>query len=595
MRAAAAAYARETRRLWRLAVSGLLLPSVGSVLVYYVPPIVIAALIAHLGRPAPMVTLVPYLATFAGCWMLGEMLYRVGIHALIRMESQGQDRLYVAALDGLLERDAEFFANQLSGSLTKGVISYSEGYTRIADVLAFNILTTVVPALFACAVLATFSLWLPAVLLATIVVVGALVAPLIRRRQVIVDAREAAGAEVSGHVADVMGAATTVKAFAREPFESERHQANVTAYMRLAQRSWDFQNLRIDMLTSPLFVLANTAGIWLSLALAPPGRSAATSLVLVFSYYTRVTSFVWEFNSVYRSMETTLAAAAQHTRLLMSPPDILDPPDPVPLRVTRGAVDFSHVGFGWDSHLYAEPLLRDFCLHVAGGERVALVGRSGSGKSTLMRLLLRFRDVDTGRILVDGTDIAAVRQSELRHAIAYVPQDPNLFARSIRANLLYGCPGATDEQLRGAARLAHVSEFAEQLPNGYDTIVGERGVKLSGGQRQRIAIARALLKGAPILVLDEATSALDSESEALIQDSLWRLIERRTAIVIAHRLSTVQRMDRIVVLEDGRIVEEGAHAQLLDQEGVYARLWRRQSGGFLGDAAVQATSGSARP
>jgi ATP-binding cassette subfamily B protein len=222
-------------------------------------------------------------------------------------------------------------------------------------------------------------------------------------------------------------------------------------------------------------------------------------------------------------------------------------------------------------------------LRIKPGEKVGLVGPSGGGKTSLTGLLMRFMDVQEGKILIDGQDIANIRQADLRQRISYVPQEPLLFHRSLRENIRYGQLDASDKVIEGVAKLAHAHEFITQLPQGYNTLVGERGVKLSGGQRQRVAIARALLKNAPILVLDEATSALDSESELLIQDALWKLMENRTAIVIAHRLSTIQKMDRILVLEDGEIVEEGSHKELLSIDGTYARLWAHQSGGFIQD------------
>ena len=220
---------------------------------------------------------------------------------------------------------------------------------------------------------------------------------------------------------------------------------------------------------------------------------------------------------------------------------------------------------------------------IAPGERVGLVGRSGGGKTTIVRLLLRLMDVQGGRILVGGQDVTKLSQADLRGLIASVPQDPVMFHRTLRENIAFGRPGASDQEIVDAARAAHVLEFVEGLPDGFDTLVGERGVKLSGGQRQRVAIARAVLRDAPILLLDEATSALDSESEALIQEALWRLMEGRTAIAVAHRLSTVAGMDRLVVLDKGGIVEEGTHAELLTRGGGYARLWERQSGGFLSE------------
>ena len=218
---------------------------------------------------------------------------------------------------------------------------------------------------------------------------------------------------------------------------------------------------------------------------------------------------------------------------------------------------------------------------MAAGQRVGLVGKSGSGKTTLTKLLLRLDDAQGGRVLVDGQDVSRCTQQSLRRQVAYVPQEALLFHRSIRENIAYGRPDATDEQIREAARLANALEFIDRLPHGFDTMVGERGVKLSGGQRQRVAIARAILTDAPILVLDEATSALDSESEALVQEALENLMRGRTSIVVAHRLSTVAALDRIVVLADGEIVEDGTHAQLVEAGGEYASLWSRQTGAFL--------------
>ena len=247
----------------------------------------------------------------------------------------------------------------------------------------------------------------------------------------------------------------------------------------------------------------------------------------------------------------------------------------------EGAIDFEHLSFAYRDAASGENVFDDLTLHVAAGQRVGLVGKSGSGKTTLTKLLLRLDDVQGGRVLVDGQDVSRCTQQSLRRQVAYVPQEALLFHRSIRENIAYGRPDATDEQIREAARLANATEFIDRLPRGFDTMVGERGVKLSGGQRQRVAIARAILTDAPILVLDEATSALDSESEALVQEALENLMRGRTSIVVAHRLSTVAALDRIVVLADGEIVEDGTHAQLVEAGGEYASLWSRQTGAFL--------------
>jgi ATP-binding cassette subfamily B protein len=249
--------------------------------------------------------------------------------------------------------------------------------------------------------------------------------------------------------------------------------------------------------------------------------------------------------------------------------------------VNKGSIRFNNVTFAHPGS--NESLFEKFSLTVDAGEQIGLVGHSGSGKTTLTKLLLRFTDIDAGSITIDDQDISKVTQVSLRKNIAYVPQEPMLFHRSLRENIAYGKPGASDKEILKAAKQANALEFIDKLPEGLDTMVGERGVKLSGGQRQRIVIARAILKNAPILLLDEATSALDSESEKLIQDALEKLMKGRTSIVIAHRLSTIAKLDRIVVLEDGAIREQGSHSELLKHDGMYTKLWSHQSGGFMED------------
>jgi ATP-binding cassette subfamily B multidrug efflux pump len=294
---------------------------------------------------------------------------------------------------------------------------------------------------------------------------------------------------------------------------------------------------------------------------------------------------MWEMANLFEQVGTV----QDGINTLSRPQAVLDRPGAVPLRVTRGELQFEQASFRYGAG--AGPQVVDrLTLQVRPGEKIGLVGRSGAGKSTIVNLLLRFYDLESGRILIDGQDIAGVTQDSLRAQIGMVTQDTSLLHRSVRDNILYGRPGATDADMVAAARRAEAHDFILGLSDpagrkGYDAHVGERGVKLSGGQRQRIAIARVMLKDAPILLLDEATSALDSEVEAAIQASLYRLMEGKTVVAIAHRLSTIAAMDRLVVLDKGRIVEMGDHRSLLEQGGLYARLWAHQSGGFLVDDA----------
>jgi ATP-binding cassette subfamily B protein len=289
--------------------------------------------------------------------------------------------------------------------------------------------------------------------------------------------------------------------------------------------------------------------------------------------------YLKDLDMYVRDLQQALNEMEELAQLMAEAPEDVDPAGVPALDVTDGAIVFDRIGF---RHQHAAaPLFHDFSLRIAAGERVGLVGRSGSGKSTLTRLLLRLHPLGTGCITIDGQDIAQASLTSLRRQIAVVPQDPILFHRSLAENIAYGRPGATQADIEQAARRANAHEFIAALPRGYQTPVGERGVKLSGGERQRIAIARAMLADAPILILDEATSSLDSESEILVQSAMERLMEGRTTLVIAHRLSTLRRMDRIVVLDQGRIVEDGRHEGLLDiEQGLYRSLFRRQSGGY---------------
>ncbi|NEA99268.1 ABC transporter ATP-binding protein [Streptomyces sp. SID13726] len=579
-------YGRELARLRRLTVPAMLMAALGGIGINYIAPLIVAKLAGGIADGARVTagSALPYVLGFAGVLLLAEGLWRVALHCLNRLDALGIEHLYVIGMDELFAKDATFFHDNFAGSLTKRVLSFATRFEPFVDTLVFQIVGSLVPLLFGSVVLWRYEPLLVVGLLTMIVLTALCAAPLIRRRQALVAEREAAVARVSGHVADSLMNMDTVRAFGAEEREAAEHRSRVATSRRLMLRSWDYGNLRIDTFVAPMSVLTNALGLLLAVALGG-GRHGVEAVVVAFTYYSNATRIMFEFNQIYRRLESSMTEAAQFTELLMTPPTVLDPPSPEPLLPGRADVRFERVGF---SHAGADRLFEGLDLVVPGGTKVGLVGRSGGGKTTLTRLLLRMTDIDGGRILVGGQDISRLRQTDLRSLMAYVPQDPAMFHRTLRDNIAFARPDATDAEIRRAAEAAHVTEFADALPEGFDTLVGERGVKLSGGQRQRVALARAILRDAPILLLDEATSALDSESEILVQEALWRLMEGRTALVVAHRLSTVAGMDQLVVLDRGRIVEQGSHQELLALDGPYAKLWHHQSGGFLEDTAVEA-------
>ncbi len=483
----------------------------------------------------------------------------------------------------VLRQSLSFFQNDFAGRVAQKVMqtghALREAVINVVDGVWFLVIYLVgILVMFIdmdARLLIPLALW---ALAYALVVVG--MVPPVRQKSA---SLSEANSTLIGRIVDSYTNVQSVKLFAH----ADREEQFVAEGVRRHTRAFQVLMRAILNMTAILVVL-NTALIigtaYLSIVLWQQGAISVGAIAVANGMIIRVNQMSGWILRTITSLFENIGTVQNGIETISRPHTVNDHPGAVDLVVSRGAVSFDHVDFAYGGDT---PVIRDFCLDVAPGEKVGLVGRSGAGKSTLVNLLLRFHDVDGGCIAIDGQDIAGVRQESLREHIAMVTQDTALLHRSIRDNISYGRADASDEEIEQAARLARADGFIPALRDprgrrGYDAHVGERGVKLSGGQRQRIAIARVILKNAPILILDEATSALDSEVEAAIQEQLNRLMAGKTVIAIAHRLSTIATLDRLVVLDHGRVVEQGRHAELVRGDGLYADLWRRQSGGFLG-------------
>jgi ATP-binding cassette subfamily B protein len=531
----------------------------------------------------------PFLLAYGVAGLIGMGMWRVAGW----LEWGACVRAFAGCLNNgyrhLLRLSYRWHMDHPAGEVISSLGNFSWAFVEMVDVASWGLLPVTVIVLSALVVLSVAA-WPSA--LALLLMVAAFVYVLSRRLPQVRAASqefEDHHSKATGVVSDTVTNLMAVRTAAAEPQERVRVEdimrQSVDADLRARSI---FMRTQLQLETS--IVVGTLLALIAGTTMAVHHWSSTAALYLILYYSAQVAMAMQQSFEHLRSLARSLGRAAKFTAISAVTPEITNRPDAGCLVVPRGRVEFNKVSFGYG---VGAGLFEELSLAVKAGEHVALVGPSGSGKSTLSKLLLRFMDVDGGEILVDGQDIRDVTMASLRSRISYVPQDPQLLHRTIAENICYGlaaepsgpapAPVLDYDLVHAVGKAAHVEEFVYDLPDRYDTVVGERGLKLSGGQRQRVAIAQAMAKHAPILVLDEATSALDSESEHLVQEALWRLMERSTAIVIAHRLSTIAKMDRIVVFDQGRIAEEGTHRELLRDGGLglYGRLWAHQSGGFL--------------
>lgn len=520
----------------------------------------------------------PILVLGAILWLTIEWMFRGAGFLLAKVSPRFEAQIRSSVFDYVQRHSQNYINDRFAGTLANKVSDISLSAGRVVRQLMFLFLPVVLAFLITSSVFFRLNPWLALILLGWITVHLSIAFYYSRQCAQFSNDHAEARSALSGLIVDALTNHAAVRLFSRHFFESKYFQSyQIQEAEKNTNTLWHIEKMKM-MMGAACFLGAGVAMNLTMVYFWVHNLITTGDLIIVFYTTNNMTTMTWLVSVELPNLFNEIGVCQQALSVIRDPHDIKDIPGAPALVVPRGEISFDDVTFSYEQ---GKKLFHNKSITIRAGEKVGLVGFSGAGKSTFVQLIMRSFDLEEGRIIIDGQDISTVSQDSLRNQIAYIPQDPSLFHRSLMDNIRYGKLDATDEEVIEASKKANCDEFIQTMPKKYATLVGERGIKLSGGQRQRIAIARAILKNAPVLILDEATSALDSITEKSIQKSLHSLMKGRTAIVIAHRLSTIAEMDRILVFEEGKVVEEGTHGELLAEQGHYARLWSMQSGGFL--------------
>lgn len=511
-----------------------------------------------------------YLWYIGGILIITNIVFRFFDYLLMKTQVTVQKITYDYSLTKLIEHSYSFFTNNFSGGLVAKSKRYANSFEPIQDIFLFNLFSAIVSVVTITIILLFKNTLLSAIFFAWAIIYAIVSVKLTTKQKQFSETRAQEDSKTTALLSDIITNILTIKMFAKEKKEIKTYEKQTTKNKEAIWQEWRYM-LIVFLAQATLLGVLEFAILFISVKGYQAGTISIGTIALVQLYAVLIFNSVWNFGRGVQKITTKLSEMKEMIDIIELEPEVQDHNKRNHTIIKKGAITIKDLTFSYDK----KPVLENFNLNIKAGEKIGLVGISGSGKTTITKLLLRFFDIQKGIITIDGHNISKLTQQDLRQAIAYVPQDPSLFHRTIKENISYA-KKSTQKEINDAMKKARVDKFVEKLPHKELTLVGERGIKLSGGERQRVAIARAIIKKAPIVVMDEATSSLDTVSERHIQESIHELLKEKTAIIIAHRLSTVKELDRIIVLDKGRIVEQGTHNALLQQKGAYYKLYQNQ-------------------